>query len=198
MNIVKKRKKMKDNEDNELRNTDRGWLGIIAFFLMLLMLWMMGGCKSSKVVSERETRDSVVYTYKTVWRDSVRRRDSVVLIYETVVRDSVVAKVDKETGEVLSTDRWHWEGTNKDRSRVRDGLETTFEGETRAREAVKSDSGVMVRTGAGTPAREKEKRHAREKEKALCGQRLPVGVVLMIVAISLWGCWKLRGVFPKL
>ena len=193
MNIVKRWKM----EDNELRNTDRGWLGIIAFFLMLLMLWVMGGCKSSKVVSERETRDSVVYTYKTVWRDSVRRRDSVVLIYETVVRDSVVAKVDKETGEVLSTDRWHWEGTNKDRSRVRDGLETAFKGETRAREAVKSDSGVMVRTGTGTPAREKKKARERE-EKALCGQRLPVGVVLMIVAISLWGCWKLRGVFPKL
>ena len=45
-------------------------------------------------------------------------KDSTVLIYETVQRDSVVLRVDKATGEVLSTDTWHWKDTNKDRDHV--------------------------------------------------------------------------------
>jgi hypothetical protein len=102
-------------EDNNLRNTIQTWFAILAFFLML---WLMGGCKSSKVVSDRETKDSVVYTYKTIYRDSLRVKDSTVLVYETVQRDSVVLRVDKETGEVLSTDSWHWKDTNKDRDHV--------------------------------------------------------------------------------
>lgn len=84
------------------------------------------GCKSSKEVSERETRDSVVYVYKTLYRDSLRVKDSTVIVYETVQRDSVVLRVDKETGEVLSTDTWHWKDTNRDRdhvSEVRDKAE---------------------------------------------------------------------------
>ena len=102
-------------EDNYLRNTVRDWLAILAFLLMLLLL---GSCKSSKGVSDRETRASVVYSYKTLYRDSLRVKDSTVLIYETVQRDSVVLRVDKETGEVLSTDSWHWKDTNKNRDHV--------------------------------------------------------------------------------
>lgn len=102
-------------EDNYLRNTVRDWLAILSFLLMLLL---MGGCKSSKVVSDRETKDSVVYIYKTHYRDSLRVKDSTVLVYETIQRDSVVLRVDKATGEVLSTDTWHWKDTNKDRDHV--------------------------------------------------------------------------------
>lgn len=102
-------------KDNYLRNTVRDWLAILSFLLMLLL---MGSCKSSKVVSDRETKDSVVYTYKTIYRDSLRVKDSTVLIYETVQRDSVVLRVDKATGEVLSTDSWHWKDTNKNRDHV--------------------------------------------------------------------------------
>ena len=85
------------------------------------MLLLMSGCSSSrKAVIDRETRDSVVYIYKTHYRDSLRVKDSTVLVYETVQRDSVVLRVDKATGEVLSTDTWHWKDTSKDRNHITD------------------------------------------------------------------------------
>lgn len=102
--------------DDDLRNTIQTWFAILAFFLML---WLMTSCSSSrKVVSDRETKDSVVYTYKTLYRDSLRVKDSTVLVYETVQRDSVVLRVDKATGEVLSTDSWHWKDTNRNKDHV--------------------------------------------------------------------------------
>ena len=123
-------------EDNNLRNTVRDWFAILAFLLMLLL---MGGCKSSKVVSDRETKDSVVYTYMTLYRDSLRVKDSTVLIYETVQRDSVVLRVDKATGEVLSTDTWHWKDTNKNRehtSEVKNKTEKSDSVGTKAKSSV--------------------------------------------------------------
>ena len=86
---------------------------LVVFFIAFICALI--SCRSSKVVSDRETKDSVVYTYKTLYRDSLRVKDSTVLIYETVQRDSVVLRVDKATGEVLSTDSWHWKDTNKNR-----------------------------------------------------------------------------------
>ena len=123
-------------KDNDLRNTIQTWLAILAF---LLMLWLMGGCKSSKVVSDRETKDSVVYIYKTHYRDSLRVKDSTVLIYETVQRDSVVLRVDKATGEVLSTASWHWKDTNKNRdhtSEVKNKTEKSDSVGTKAKSSV--------------------------------------------------------------
>lgn len=84
---------------------------LVVFFIAFICALI--SCRSSKVVSDRETRDSVVYTYKTIYRDSLRVKDSTVFIYQTVRRDSVVLKVDKATGEVLSTDTWHWNDTNR-------------------------------------------------------------------------------------
>ena len=89
---------------------------LVVFFVAFICALI--SCRSSKVVSDRETKDSVVYTYKTLYRDSLRVKDSTVLIYETIQRDSVVLRVDKATGEVLSTDTWHWKDTNKDRDHV--------------------------------------------------------------------------------
>lgn len=89
---------------------------LVVFFIAFICALI--SCRSSKVVSDRETRDSVVYTYKTLYRDSLRVKDSTVLVYETIQRDSVVLRVDKATGEVLSTDTWHWKDTNKDRDHV--------------------------------------------------------------------------------
>lgn len=89
---------------------------LVVFFIAFICALI--SCRSSKVVSDRETRDSVVYTYKTLYRDSLRVKDSTVLIYETVQRDSVVLRVDKATGEVLSTDSWHWKDTNKNRDHL--------------------------------------------------------------------------------
>lgn len=84
---------------------------LVVFFVAFICALI--SCRSSKVVSDRETKDSVVYTYKTIYRDSLRIKDSTIFIYQTIRRDSVVLKVDKKTGEVLSTDTWHWNDTNR-------------------------------------------------------------------------------------
>ena len=42
-----------------------------------IIVWLLSGCASSRKVAERSVRDSVVYTYKTVWHDSLRVKDSV-------------------------------------------------------------------------------------------------------------------------
>lgn len=91
-------------------------IGAVALFVALVCSLL--GCKSSKAVTERDVRDSVIYTYKTLYRDSLRVKDSTIVVYETVQRDSVVVKVDKETGEVLSTDVWHWKDSDKKRDHV--------------------------------------------------------------------------------
>ena len=93
------------------------------------------------MVSDRETKDSVVYTYKTLYRDSLRVKDSTVLVYETIQRDSVVLRVDKATGEVLSTDTGHWKDTNKDRDLV---SETKIKTEKSDSVDTKSKSSVVV------------------------------------------------------
>lgn len=128
-------------EDNNLRNTIQTWFAILAFFLML---WLMSGCKSSKVISDRDVRDSVVYTYKTLYRDSLRVKDSTVLVYETIQRDSVVLRVDKETGEVISTDTWHWKDTNKDRNHVSETRNKTEKSDSVASVVAKSDKRTVA------------------------------------------------------
>jgi len=136
-------------EDNNLRNTIQEWFAIIAFFLML---WLMISCKSLNVMSDRETKDSVVYTYKTLYRDSLRVKDSTVLVYETVQRDSVVLRVDKETGEVLSTDSWHWKDTNKDRDHVSETKSKTEKSDSTASVVAKSDKRTVVTKDSTKPS----------------------------------------------
>ena len=87
--------------------------GLLWAIVICAIISLLCGCKSSKVISDRDVRDSVVYTYKTLYRDSLRVKDSTIFIYQTIRRDSVVLKVDKKTGEVLSTDTWHWNDTNR-------------------------------------------------------------------------------------
>ena len=101
--------------------TWRTWLlNILVVVFFVAFICALISCKSSKVISDRETKDSVVYTYKTIYRDSLRVKDSTIFIYQTVRRDSVVLRVDKATGEILSTDSWHWKDTNRDRDHVSD------------------------------------------------------------------------------
>ena len=110
---------------------------LVVFFIAFICALI--SCRSSKVVSARETKDSVVYTYKTIYRDCLRVKDSTVLIYETVQRDSVVLRVDKATGEVLSTDTWHWKDTNKNRdhtSEVKNKTEKSDSVGTKAKSSV--------------------------------------------------------------
>lgn len=111
---------------------------LLVLLILGSVVWIMTSCSTSrKVVSDRETKDSVVYIYKTHYRDSLRVKDSTVLIYETVQRDSVVLRVDKATGEVLSTDTWHWRDTNKNRDHMSETKKT----------AEKSDSAAVKDRG---------------------------------------------------
>lgn len=161
-------------EDNDLRNTVRDWFAILAFLLMLLL---MGGCKSSKVVSERDVRDSVIYTYKTHYRDSLRVKDSTVFVYVTIQRDSVVLKVDKETGEVLSKDTWHWKDTNRDRDHVSDVRSKAERSDSVASVAVKSDKRTVVPKGvAKTP----------ETKKTHCWKAYWLGMLTGVLVMLLW------------
>lgn len=116
--MEQKKKQIRDCIYNFVQTWWPWLLDILVVVFFVAFLCALIGCKSSKLVSDRETRDSVVYTYKTIYRDSLRVKDSTVFIYETVQRDSVVLRVDKETGEVLSTDSWHWKNTNKNRDHV--------------------------------------------------------------------------------
>ena len=83
-----------------------------------IIVWLPSGCTSPRKLAERSVRDSIVYTYKTLYRDSLRVKDSTIIVYSYVQRDSVVLKVDKNTGKVISTDTWHWRDVSKDRDRV--------------------------------------------------------------------------------
>ena len=112
---------------------------LVVFFIAFICALI--SCRSSKMVSDRETKDSVVYTYKTLYRDSLRVKDSTVLIYETVQRDSVVLRVDKATGEVLSTDTWHWKDTNKNRDHTSEVKNKTEKSDS---VATKEKSSVVV------------------------------------------------------
>lgn len=102
-------------ENNDLRYTVRD---LFVIFFLLSIACLMIGCASSRKVTSSETRDSVVYVYKTHYLDSLRVKDSTVFVYETIQRDSVVLKVDKATGEVISKDTWHWKDSDKKRDHV--------------------------------------------------------------------------------
>lgn len=117
-------------------------LAFIAFAAWLLVL--LTSCSTSKTVENRTVKDSIAYTYKTLYRDSVRIKDSTRITTKVVMRDSVVLRVDSETGKVLSKDSWHWNDTNTDRDHVRDNIQKTDKADSVARTAVKKDSAIII------------------------------------------------------
>lgn len=118
-------------------------LGVL--ILIALAVASLLGCASSKqTLTERSTRDSVAYTYKTLYRDSLRVKDSTIVVYSFVQRDSVVLKVDKNTGEVLSKDSWHWKDTGKDRNHIADVRNMVEKSDSVASTAVKTDNRTVV------------------------------------------------------
>ena len=112
------------------------WLTVVALILT--------SCSSQKYVTEqntqRTTRDSVIYTYKTLLRDSIRIKDSVRIMTKTKVRDSVVLRIDNATGNVISREAWHTTDTNTDRDHVADVGKMVSKADSVAREHVKADS----------------------------------------------------------
>ena len=121
------------------------YFAISAFFVFVAGL--MEGCASAKQMptEQRTTKDSVVYTYKTVYRDSVRMRDSTVIRYATKIKDSVVVKVDKATGQVIGKDSWHWSDRDKSSERFADVRKTMSKADSVSSEVVKKDSSTVVR-----------------------------------------------------
>lgn len=151
---------------------------VVVFFVAFLFALI--GCKSSKVASERETRDSVVYVYKTLYRDSLRVKDSTIIVYETVQRDSVVLRVDKETGEVLSKDTWHWKDTNRDRDHIADVRKMVERRDSLTYAEVRSDVRETVRQKDFRPSK---------AEKTHYWRTWWIGV---ITGIALSFAWKYR------
>jgi len=151
---------------------------LLVLLILGAVVWIMTSCRSSRAVTDRETRDSVVYIYKTHYRDSLRVKDSTVLIYETVQRDSVVLRVDKATGEVLSTDSWHWKDTNRNKDHV---SETKKMAEKSNSAAVK-DKGRAVIT--------KIEKTANLPTKTHYIRTFAVGVIVGIVLSLLYRCRK--------
>ncbi len=120
----------------------------------------LSGCVSSKqALTEHSTRDSVVYTYKTLYRDSLRIKDSTVISRSVIQRDSIVLKVDKITGEVLSRDTWHWKDTDKDRSHITDIRNMAEKSDSAAFTASKSDKQVIRRVKQKKPSEAKKTRY---------------------------------------
>lgn len=118
-------------------------LAFIAFAAWLLVL--LTSCSTSRTVENRTVKDSVVYAYKTLYRDSVRIRDSVRVMTKTVTRDSVVLRVDSETGKVVGKDSWHWNDTNTDRDHIRDNTRKTDKADSVAHTEIKKNSAIVVR-----------------------------------------------------
>ena len=157
---------------------------VVVFFVAFLCALI--GCKSSKVVSDREVKDSVVYTYKTLYRDSLRVKDSTVLVYETLQRDSVVLRVDKATGEVLSTDSWHWKDTNKDRDHVSEVKSNTEKSDSTASMVVKSDKRTVVPKDSTKPSDVKKTHYWKTYWLGML-----TGAFIMLL-------WRYRKIFIKL
>ena len=163
------------------------WLldvGLVVFFVAFLCALI--GCKSSKVVSDRETKDSVVYTYKTLYKDSLRVKDSTVLVYETVQRDSVVLRVDKETGEVLSTDTWHWKNTNRNKDHVSNVRNKTEKSDSVASVVTKSDKRAVTPKDSIKPSAAKKTHYWKTYWLGML-----TGVIVMLL-------WRYRKIFIKL
>lgn len=158
------------------------WLIFGVFFLL------MTSCSSSrKVTSDRETKDSVVYIYKTHYKDSLRVKDSIILVYETVQRDSVVLRVDKATGEVLSTDSWHWKNTNRDRDHVSDVKNKTEKNDS----AAVKDKGRVVVT--------KTEKTANLPTKTHYTQTFLIGTCLgVLLSVAFRYRKKIFGLFAKM
>ena len=157
---------------------------VVVFFIAFLCALI--SCRSSKVVSDREVKDSVVYTYKTLYRDSLRVKDSTVLIYETVQRDSVVLRVDKATGEVLSTDTWHWKDTNKNRDRTSEIKNKTEKSDSVASVVAKSDKQTVVTKDSMKPSDVKETHYWKTYWLGML-----TGMLVMLL-------WRYRKIFIKL
>ena len=113
--------------------------------LFCVLALFMASCSSSRVAEDRNIRDSVVYTYKTVYHDSLRVKDSVRLVVKTHIRDSVVLKIDNATGKVISRESWHVVGHDSSMDHIADVRKTVNRGDSANAVALKSSERIIYR-----------------------------------------------------
>lgn len=156
-------------------------LAIIGFLLM--------GCAASRQTSGRTTRDSVVYIYKTLWRDSLRLRDSLAVRYDTRIRDSVVTRVDNATGQVISSERYRWTDTSRDRDHTTSTHAATVSRDSTASTTARTDSTVTTRKGRA---------EAQQTKPTHYGRTFIAGMVIgLLIAIAWRNRKKLMSVFIR-
>lgn len=155
--------KKKQVAESVYRFVQEWWPWLLNLGVLILIasaVASLSGCASSKqALTEHSTRDSVVYTYKTLYRDSLRIKDSTVISRSVIQRDSIVLKVDKTTGEVLSRDTWHWKDTDKDRSHITDVRNMAEKSDSAAFTASKSDKRIIRRVKQKKPSEAKKTRY---------------------------------------
>jgi hypothetical protein len=155
--------KKKQVAESVYRFVQEWWPWLLNLGVLILIasaVASLSGCASSKqALTEHSTRDSVVYTYKTLYRDSLRIKDSTVISRSVIQRDSIVLKVDKITGEVLSRDTWHWKDTDKDRNHITDVRNMAEKSDSAAFTASKSDKRIIRRVKQKKPSEAKKTRY---------------------------------------
>lgn len=165
------------------RFVEKWWLRIFMVAFITFAAWflvLLTSCSTSRAIENRSIKDSIVYTYKTLYRDSLRIKDSTVVSYSTVQRDSIVMKVDNVTGTVLSKESWHWKDTDKDRSHITDVRNMAEKRDSVASTASKSDKQIIKQKKAEEPSEVKKTHYWKTWWLGvLCG-----------ISISL--CWKYR------
>lgn len=156
-------------------------LAIIGFLLM--------GCATSRQTSGRTTRDSVVYIYKTIWRDSLRLHDSLAVRYDTRIRDSVVTRVDNATGQVVSSERYRWTDTSRDRDHTTSTHAATVSRDSATSATAHTDSTATTRKGRA---------EAQQTKPTHYGRTFIAGMVIgLLVAIAWRNRKKLMSVFIR-
>lgn len=120
--------------------------------LVCVLALFMASCSSSRVAEYRNIRDSVVYTYKTVYHDSLRVKDSVRLVVKTHIRDSVVLKIDNVTGKVISRESWHVVGRDSSMDHVADVRKMANRDDSTNAVALKSSERVIYRPNKNNTA----------------------------------------------
>ena len=142
-----------------------------------IIVWLLSGCASSRKVTERSVRDSVVYTYKTVWHDSLRVKDSVRIEVKTKVRDSIVLKIDNATGKVISREAYHYADTNTDKNHAADVRNMVSKADSVNSTASKSQSSVVNQSS---------KNNAVEAKKTHYWRTWWIGVSVGILLSLIW------------
>ena len=163
---------------------------IIVIATLAIIGFLMMSCATSRKATGRTTRDSVVYIYKTIWRDSLRLRDSLCVRYDTRIRDSVVTRVDNATGQVVSSERYRWTDTSRDRDHT-----TSTHAATISRDSTKA---VAAHTDSAAITPHKGRAEVQPTKPTHYGRTFIAGMIIgLIIPIAWRNREKLMSVFTR-